>query len=333
MLILAFESSCDETSVSVVENGTKILCNLIQSQVLMHNKTGGIVPEVAAREHLKIISQLTDQALNVAGVQIESIDYIAATIGPGLPGALMVGFSYARSMAFATKKPFIPVDHIEGHIYANWLEGNMPILPAVALVVSGGHTELIYMDSASNFKRIGGTRDDAAGEAFDKVSRMLGAGYPGGPAIAALANEAKKFDIELPRAWLPGTHDFSFSGLKTAVLNLKNKFPNLPVEEIAWSFQESVVDVLISKTITLLNELNVQSVLLAGGVASNSRLREVAKTKIKIPVFIPSPKLCTDNAAMIAAAAFRHKDDFIDPCSLIDIYSTMNRGDLLIDKN
>jgi N6-L-threonylcarbamoyladenine synthase len=332
MLILAFESSCDETSVSVVENGKIILSNIIQSQVNIHNITGGIVPEVAAREHLKCIEQLTKDALLEANTNLDEIDYIAATAGPGLPGALMIGFSYARSMAYAKNKPFIPVDHIEGHILANWLEQNDPILPAVALVVSGGHTELIFVEQKSIFRRIGGTRDDAAGEAFDKVSRMLKAGYPGGPQISRLADDAIDKNLIFPRAWLKGTNDFSFSGLKTSVMNFLKKEKNISKEEVAWAFQESVVDVLVSKTSNLAIELNAKSVLIAGGVAANKRLREKAFNDIKVPVFIPSPILCTDNAAMIAAAAFNHIDESMPAHSIIEIFSTTNRGELLIDK-
>ena len=332
MLILAFESSCDETSVSVVENGKIILSNIIQSQVNIHNITGGIVPEVAAREHLKCIEQLTKDALGEANTNLDEIDYIAATAGPGLPGALMIGFSYARSMAYAKNKPFIPVDHIEGHILANWLEQNDPILPAVALVVSGGHTELIFVEQKSTFRRIGGTRDDAAGEAFDKVSRMLKAGYPGGPQISKLADDAIDKNLIFPRAWLKGTNDFSFSGLKTSVMNFLKKEKNISKEEVAWAFQESVVDVLVSKTSNLAIELNAKSVLIAGGVAANKRLREKAFNDIKVPVFIPSPMLCTDNAAMIAAAAFNHIDESIPAHSIVEIFSTTNRGELLIDK-
>jgi N6-L-threonylcarbamoyladenine synthase len=332
MLILAFESSCDETSVSVVENGRIILSNIIQSQVNIHNITGGIVPEVAAREHLKCIEQLTKDALLEAKTNLDEIDYIAATAGPGLPGALMIGFSYARSMAYAKNIPFIPVDHIEGHILANWLEKNEPVLPAVALVVSGGHTELIFVEQKSHFKRIGGTRDDAAGEAFDKVSRMLEAGYPGGPEISRLADNATEKNLIFPRAWLKGTNDFSFSGLKTSVMNFLKKENTISKEEVAWAFQESVVDVLVSKTSTLAIELNAKSVLIAGGVAANKRLREKAFNDIKVPVFIPSPILCTDNAAMIAAAAFNHIDESIPAHSIVEIFSTTNRGELLIDK-
>ena len=211
-------------------------------------------------------------------------------------------------------------------------EKNDPILPAVALVVSGGHTELIFVMKGSDFRRIGGTRDDAAGEAFDKVSRMLDAGYPGGPEISRLADRATEKNLILPRAWLRGTNDFSFSGLKTAVLNLLKKEQNISKEEVAWAFQESVVDVLVSKTSKLATELNAKSVLIAGGVAANKRLREKAFNEIKVPVFIPSPILCTDNAAMIAAAAFNHIDESIPAHSIVEIFSTTNRGKLLIDK-
>ena len=332
MRILAFETSCDETSVAVIEDGKLILSNLVVSQVKIHNKTGGIVPEVAAREHLKCISQLSNKALEIANLNLEDIDYIASTMGPGLPGALIVGFSFARSMAYSISKPFIPVDHIEGHIAANWLENQSPELPAVALVVSGGHTELILMKEDFSFERLGGTRDDAAGEAFDKVSRMLDAGYPGGPAISKLANEAIRKDLKFPRAWLRDTNDFSFSGLKTAVLNYIKTDPNISPEEIAWAFQDSVVDVLTKKTIDVSVAINAKSIIIAGGVAANKDLRDRFFQKSNIPVYIPIPALCTDNAAMIGAAAFNHLNEAILPESIIDVYSTMTRGELFLDK-
>jgi len=332
MYILAFETSCDETSVAVIENGKTILSNLVESQVKIHNKTGGIVPEVAAREHLKCISQLSNKALEIANLKLEDIDYIASTMGPGLPGALIVGFSFARSMAYSLTKPFIPVDHIEGHIAANWLEDQSPELPAVALVVSGGHTELILVKENFLFERLGGTRDDAAGEAFDKVSRMLDAGYPGGPAISKLASEATSMNLKFPRAWLRETNDFSFSGLKTAVLNYIKNESNISAQEIAWAFQDSVVDVLTKKTIDVAQAVDAKSIIIAGGVAANKNLRNNFLQKSSVPVHIPAPILCTDNAAMIGAAAFNHIDQAILPESIIDIYSTMTRGELFLDK-
>jgi N6-L-threonylcarbamoyladenine synthase len=252
----------------------------------------------------------------------------SASASPGLPGALVVGMNGARGLAYARGLPLIPVDHIEGHVCANWLDAageTPPELPALALVVSGGHTELLLMREHGRFERLGGTRDDAAGEAFDKVARLLGLPYPGGPPISRAAATAQVRKLRLPRAWLGESDDFSFSGLKTAVLNLVQSEGAPPAEEIAWAFEESVVDVLSKKAARAAEREGVSSILVAGGVAANRRLRERVIERAPVPVHIPPPVLCTDNAAMIAAAAFRHLDDAVAPESALDIIPTAVR--------
>ena len=335
--ILAIESSCDETAAAVVVDGRRMLSNIIASQVALHTVTGGVVPEVAARQHLRAIVPVVRQALADAECGWERIDYIAATAGPGLPGALVVGLNAARGLAFARGLPFIPVDHIEGHIVANWLgDHEPPPLPALALVVSGGHTELLLltaadrsrgaeMDAPGHFRRLGGTRDDAAGEAFDKVARLLGLGYPGGPALARLAATAGPHRVRLPRAWLRGTDDWSFSGLKSAVQRMLEAPDAPPLAHIADAFEESVADVLATKAARAADREGVASLLLAGGVAANARLRaRVRERAVGIPVFIPPPALCTDNAAMIAAAAYHHLAVALPPEAPLDIHPTLS---------
>ena len=244
MRILAIESSCDETAAAVVEDGRRVLSSIVASQDELHAETGGVVPEVAARQHLRALVPVVRGALAEAGCDWGAIDAVAATAGPGLPGALAVGFAAARAIAFARGLPLIPADHIEGHVCANWLGEEEPPLPALALVVSGGHTELLLMEDHGRFRRLGGTRDDAAGEAFDKVARMLGLGYPGGPPISRLAQTAERRELRLPRAWMPGSDDFSFSGLKTAVLHVVRDAAAPPPNamawraEVAWAFEE-----------------------------------------------------------------------------------------------
>ena len=319
MNILAIESSCDETAASVVADGRRIRSNVVASQSELHAETGGIVPEVAARAHLKVLTPVIRQALRDGECDWDDLDAIAATAGPGLPGALLVGLNAARGVAFARGLPFIPVDHIEGHVRANWLGEDIPPLPALALVVSGGHTELLLMTADGTIERLGGTRDDAAGEAFDKVARLLGLGYPGGPLVSTLALEATDRSLRLPRAWIGGSDDFSFSGLKTAVLHVVQGDDPPPAAEIAWAFEESVADVLSKKAARVAAREGVASLLVAGGVAANRRIRALVAERSPVPVFIPPPELCTDNAAMIGAAAAVHADRAVRPETAIDI--------------
>ena len=330
MRILGIESSCDETAASVVADGTRMLSNVVASQTALHEETGGVVPEVAARAHLRALVPVVRRALADAECSWDDIDAVAVTAGPGLPGALVIGLNGARGLAYARGLPLIPVDHIEGHVCANWLDastgdGGPPELPALALVVSGGHTELLLMREHGRFERLGGTRDDAAGEAFDKVARLLDLPYPGGPPISRLAATAEVRKLRLPRALLGTSDDFSFSGLKTAVLNLVHSAGAPPAAEIAWAFEESVVDVLSMKAARAAAREGVASLLVAGGVAANRRLRERVIERSPVPVHIPPPVLCTDNAAMIAAAAFRHLDDAVAPESALDIIPTAVR--------
>ncbi|MSQ41747.1 MAG: tRNA (adenosine(37)-N6)-threonylcarbamoyltransferase complex transferase subunit TsaD [Dehalococcoidia bacterium] len=328
MRILAIESSCDETAAAVVADGRRALSSVVASQDAHHAATGGVVPEVAARQHLRALLPVVRRALSDAECGWDDLDAIAATAGPGLPGALVVGFNAARGLAYARGLPLIPVDHIEGHVCANWLGEAEPPLPALALVVSGGHTELLLMAEHGRFRRLGGTRDDAAGEAFDKVARLLGLGYPGGPPLSALARTAQRRTLRLPRAWLRGSDDFSFSGLKTAVLHA-TQAPNAPpAAEIAWAFEQAVADVLSLKAARAAEREGVSALLLAGGVAANGCLRALARERCALPVFIPPPALCTDNAAMIGAAAFRHLDAACDPAAPLEVYSTAARGGL-----
>ncbi len=308
-IILGIESSCDETAASLVLNGRKILSNVISSQIEIHKKFGGVVPEIASRKHIERISEVVDIAMKDAGADFSDIDSIAVTYGPGLVGALLVGLSYAKGLAFSLSKPLIGVHHIEGHICANYLEDENFEPPFVCLVVSGGHTHLILVKSYNEFEIIGKTRDDAAGEAYDKVARALGLSYPGGPSIDKLAKESKN-PIDFPRAYLDN-YDFSFSGLKSSVLNYLNKARMLGNEinsaDVAAGFQNSVVEVLVNKTINLCKEKNFSKIAIAGGVAANSTLRQVmteACNQNNFEIKIPSPVFCTDNAAMIASCAF-----------------------------
>lgn len=305
MKILGIETSCDETAAAIVEDGTKIISNIIASSQQIHAKYGGIIPENAAREQVKSIIPVIKEAL------VTNIDAIAVTIGPGLIGSLLVGTETAKTLALVWKKPIVPVNHLIGHIYANWLEPRTqnlepPSFPALVLIVSGGHTELVLMKGHSKFKLIGGTRDDAAGECFDKCARILNLGYPGGPAIEAAASQTpnSKFQIpKLPRPMLDQkNYDFSFSGLKTAVAN---QLTNYPANFLAYELQEAITDVLVKKTLRAAGEFKVKNILLAGGVAANSRLREKFQTpNSKFQIFCPPVNLCTDNAASIASAAY-----------------------------
>ena len=307
--ILGIETSCDETAAAVVENGGKILSNVVASQIDLHAQYGGVFPEIASREHVLKIIPVIDEAMKIAGIAFRDLAAIAVTHGPGLAGSLLVGVNTAKAIAFANDLPLIGVNHLEGHIYACWLDGKNEIaFPLVALLVSGGHSELVLMRDHGMYQQLGHTLDDAAGEAFDKVARLLGLSYPGGPAIQKAAEAGNPDAFKLPRAWLRGTHDFSFSGLKTAVLHLVQSFGDqpLPVADIAASFQKAIADVLVEKTIHAADEFGAKHIVLAGGVSANAMLRKTMLERAEIPVIIPPIKLCMDNGAMIAAAAWRH---------------------------
>ncbi len=312
VLILAIESSCDETAAAVVKNGREVLSNVINTQIAIHTEYGGVVPEIASRKHIENINPVIKKALTDAGVTLDDIDAVGVTYGPGLVGALLVGVAEAKAIAFAMNKPLVGVHHIEGHISANYVENKELEPPFVALVVSGGHTHLVKVNDYGEYEIIGRTRDDAAGEAFDKVARAIGLGYPGGPKIDKLAKEGNPEAIEFPRAHVDDApYDFSFSGIKSAVLNYINS-ANMQGKEInradvAASFQKAVVDALVSRAVKLAKECGMDKLAIAGGVASNSALRaavqeECAKNNIRF--YSPSPVLCTDNAAMIGAAAY-----------------------------
>lgn len=312
ILILAIESSCDETAAAVVKNGREVLSNIISSQIDLHKLYGGVVPEIASRKHVENIDAVIKEALKESDTTFDDIDAIAVTYGPGLVGALLVGLAEAKALAYALKKPLIGVHHIEGHISANYIQNKDFKPPYVALVVSGGHSHLVYVEDYGKYEIMGHTRDDAAGEAYDKVARVIGMGYPGGPKIDKAAKLGNPNAIQFPRVFLEeDSYDFSFSGLKSAVLNYVNKEKmmgnEIVPEDIAASFQKSVVEVLVAKTIKAAKEKGVDKVAMAGGVASNTALRE-ALTKAceenNIYLSIPSPILCTDNAAMIGSAAY-----------------------------
>ena len=327
-LVLSIESSCDETGLAVVEDGRRIRANVVASQVALHAATGGIVPEVAARAHLRWIVPVLDEAWRDAGVDWRDVDAIAVTYGPGLAGSLLVGINFAKALAWVHDKPLVPVNHLEGHVYAAWLldpgeaDRPEPTFPLVALVVSGGHTFLAERRDHLSYRLLGQTVDDAAGEAFDKVGRLLGLGYPGGPAIQRAAEGATVRDRVFPRAWLGDSFDFSFSGLKTAARRIVDAaraeaglpdesdavLPDPTVAELAWGFQEAVVDVLATKTARAAREIGARSIVLGGGVAANAALRaRLAKeaNTLGLPLIVPRPGLCTDNGAMIGAAGAR----------------------------
>nr|WP_247739344.1 tRNA (adenosine(37)-N6)-threonylcarbamoyltransferase complex transferase subunit TsaD [Bacillus sp. 165] len=309
IIVLGIETSCDETAVAIIKDGTEILSNVVASQIESHKRFGGVVPEIASRHHVEQITIVLEEAMKQAEITFDDIDAIAVTEGPGLVGALLIGVNAAKALAFAHDIPLVPVHHIAGHIYANQLVEELEF-PLLALVVSGGHTELVYMREHNSFEVIGETRDDAAGEAYDKVARTLSLPYPGGPYIDRLAHEGQPI-IDLPRAWLEAdSYDFSFSGLKSAVINTvhnaKQRGEEIAPEDLAASFQESVIDVLVTKTLRAAQEYKVKQVLLAGGVAANKGLRSTLETSFTtldtMQLIIPPLSLCTDNAAMIAVA-------------------------------
>ncbi|MFC1980301.1 tRNA (adenosine(37)-N6)-threonylcarbamoyltransferase complex transferase subunit TsaD [Chloroflexota bacterium] len=318
MKIMGIETSCDETAAAVVEDGVRILSSQIASQVEIHARYGGIVPEVASRQHILAIIPVVERAMAEAGVAWSDLDGIAVTNGPGLAGSLLVGVSVAKAIALARGLPFTGVNHLEGHIYANWLVSPdlVPQFPLICLIVSGGHSDLVLMKGHGDYVLLGRTRDDAAGEAFDKSARILGLGYPGGPAIEKEARNGIP-SIKLPRSWLKGTNDFSFSGVKTALLRLVEGDKVSSVADAAASFQDAVVDVLVTKAVAVARERRVKQILLAGGVASNGLLRQRLVQSSFVPVLIPEPVLCTDNAAMIAACGyFRFQRDKVDGMDL-----------------
>ena len=312
VLILAIESSCDETAAAVIKNGREVLSNVISSQIALHTLYGGVVPEIASRKHIEKINQVIEEALQEAGVTLEEITAIAVTYGPGLVGALLVGVSEAKAISFATNKPLVGVHHIEGHICANYIENKELEPPFACLVVSGGHTHLVVVKDYGEYEILGKTRDDAAGEAFDKVARAIGLGYPGGPKIDQLSKEGNPEAISFPRAKVAdAVYDFSFSGLKSAVLNYLNSCEMKGIEvnraDVAASFQKAVIDVLVEHAMEAVKEYGFTKLAIAGGVASNSGLREAfekACEKRKIDFYHPSPIFCTDNAAMIGVAGY-----------------------------
>lgn len=312
ILILAIESSCDETAAAVVKNGREVLSNIISSQIELHKLYGGVVPEIASRKHIEKINQVIEEALSEANIALQDIDAIGVTYGPGLVGALLVGVAEAKAISYALGKPLVGVHHIEGHVSANYIENKDLEPPFLCLIVSGGHTHLVLVKEYGKYEIIGRTRDDAAGEAFDKVARAIGLGYPGGPKIDKLSKEGNKNAISFPRAHIEGApYDFSFSGLKSAVLNHINscemKDIKVNAADIAASFQEAVIDVLVKKAMLAAKDFGMKKVVIAGGVAANTSLREAMMTACKenfLDFYYPSPIFCTDNAAMIGAAAY-----------------------------
>ncbi|MBR3882772.1 MAG: tRNA (adenosine(37)-N6)-threonylcarbamoyltransferase complex transferase subunit TsaD [Clostridia bacterium] len=302
---MGIESSCDETSVAIVKNGREVLSNVINSQIKIHEEYGGVVPEIASRCHTEVINKIMKEALEEAKVTLDDIDAIAVTHGPGLVGALLVGVSYAKGLSYVTGKPLIPVNHIEGHIAGNYLTHNDLKPPFLCLIISGGHTHLVKVTDYNDFEILGKTRDDAVGEAFDKVARVVGLGYPGGPKVDNLAKEGK------PNIKLPVTHfdnlDFSFSGIKTAVINLNHKDPNINKADLCASFQAAVTEMLTSNVIKAIKEFDTDKIVIAGGVSRNSYIRKSfddLANELNIKVYYPEPILCTDNAAMIAAMGY-----------------------------
>ncbi len=313
MNILGIETSCDETAVAVVRDGREVLSNVVSSQVQLHARYGGVVPELASRQHIEAVVPALDEALERAGCRLADIDAIAVTHGPGLAGALLAGFNFAKALAYAAGLPLVPVNHLEGHIYAAWVYSvemeppEEPVFPVLAMIISGGHSDVVLMEGHGRYRRLGETVDDAAGEAFDKVARLLGLGFPGGPAIDRLAAAAPEPSIRLPRARLDGPYDFSFSGLKTKVLRIvRGEEGEVPDRaELAAAFQESVVDSLVTKGIQAARDHGARRIVLSGGVAANTLLRASLAERSPVPVLVPPPHLCTDNGAMIAACGYR----------------------------
>ena len=329
MKILGIETSCDETAAAIVEDGSRIISNIVASQIDIHARYGGIVPEVASRQHLLTVIPVISQAMTE--VSWQDIDGIAVTFGPGLAGSLLVGVNVAKAIALAKKLPITGVNHLEAHIYANWLDSSSPPgeksrvqFPCLCLVVSGGHSDLVLMKGHGQFEKLGRTRDDAAGEAFDKAARILDLGYPGGPAIEQAGCSGIPCS-PLPRAWLKGSHDFSFSGLKTALWHLVHK-GEVSVADAAASFQLAVVDVLVGKTIEAAKQLKVEQILLSGGVAANKTLTQHFLANSPVPVLIPPPHLCTDNAAMVAACGYYHLQAGEISCYDLDVVPSLSLG-------
>lgn len=311
-LIMGIETSCDETAAAIVEDGKNIISNVVASQISIHQKYGGVVPEIASRKHMEYIIPVIDKALEESEKKITDLSAIAVTYGPGLIGSLLVGLSVAKAMAYAQNIPLIGINHLEAHIYANFLEHTEIKPPFICLIVSGGHTSLVYMRNFGEYKLLGQTKDDAAGEVFDKIAKVLDLGYPGGPITEKLAKKGDPSSIKFPRPILNDkSYDFSFSGLKTAVIyyikELKEENKNIPVSDILASFQQAVIDVLVKKTIKAALKFKAKQIILAGGVAANNSLRREIKEKadlLNIKVFYPSIFLCTDNAAMVASAGY-----------------------------
>lgn len=312
ILILGIESSCDETAAAVVKNGREVLSNIISSQIAIHTQYGGVVPEIASRKHVENINGVIERALTEADVTLDDIDAVAVTYGPGLIGALLVGVAEAKAIAYAKSKPLVGVHHIEGHVCANYIQNKDLEPPFLCMIVSGGHTHLVKVSDYGKYEIIGRTRDDAAGEAFDKVARAIGLGYPGGPKVDKLSKEGNDHAIDFPKAKVEGApYDFSFSGVKSAVLNYINmhemKGEKINAADVAASFQRSVVEAIVDRTVHAAKEFGLKKVALAGGVASNSCLRQTMKDECEkngLGIYYPSPILCTDNAAMIACAGY-----------------------------
>ena len=307
IIVLGIESSCDETSVAVVKNGREILSNIIDTQIPIHEKYGGVVPEIASRNHIEAITRVTKKAIKEAGIEFKDIDVIAPTYGPGLVGALLVGLSYGKALSYALNKPLVGVNHIEGHIAANYITYTELEPPFLCVLISGGNTQIINVKDYTEFEMIGKTRDDAIGEAFDKVARVVGLGYPGGPKVDKLAKEGNP-NIKLPKTHFENSLDFSFSGIKTAVININHNTSNINKADLCASFQKAVTDVLIENTEQAIKQTGAKQIAIAGGVSANSYIRQafldLEKKNSGIKVYMPDMKLCTDNAAMIASAGY-----------------------------